>query len=193
MGRQKQFNRDEVLMKAMETFWRYGYEGTSIQTLVEDMGINRGSLYDTFGDKLSLFHEAIAYYDSRVVTKAIARLEAPGAAKQAIIDQFYGLIDRAVGDSDRKGCLLTNTAVEMGARNSDTSKQVTNNIQRIENALKQALTTAQKKGEISQKKDTAALAKFLTCCLQGLRVISKINPDRKALQDMAKIALSVLD
>ncbi|MDJ0517195.1 MAG: TetR/AcrR family transcriptional regulator [Trichodesmium sp. MO_231.B1] len=193
MGRQKQFNRDEVLMKAMETFWCYGYEGTSIQTLVENMGINRGSLYDTFGDKLSLFHEAIAYYDSMIVTKAIARLEAPGAAKQAIIDQFYGLIDRAVADSDHKGCLLTNTAVEMGARNSDTTKQVTNNIQRIENVLKKALTTAQKKGEISHKKDISALAKFLTCCLQGLRVISKINPDREALQDIAKIALSVLD
>lgn len=193
MGRQRQFNRDEVLIKAMETFWHYGYEGTSIQTLVENMGINRGSLYDTFGDKLSLFHEAIAHYNSIVVTKAITRLEAPGAAKQAIIDQFSSLIDRTVADSDRKGCLLTNTAVEMGARDPDTAKQVASNIQRIENALKNALTTAQKKGEINQEKDIIALAKFLTCCLQGLRVISKINPDEKALREMAKVALSVLD
>lgn len=55
MGRHKEFNRDEVLMKAMETFWHYGYEGTSIQTLVEKMGINRGSLYDTFGDSAVRF------------------------------------------------------------------------------------------------------------------------------------------
>jgi TetR/AcrR family transcriptional repressor of nem operon len=60
MARHKEFERQQALEKAMETFWRYGYEGTSIQNLVESMGINRGSLYDTFGDKRSLFLAAIA-------------------------------------------------------------------------------------------------------------------------------------
>ena len=193
MGRQKEFNRDEVLMKAMETFWCYGYDGTSIETLVENMGINRGSLYDTFGDKRSLFHEAIAYYDSRLVKPMILALEAPDVKKQVIVNTFYNLIDSAVADRDHKGCLFTNTAVELGARDPDTAKQIASNIQRIEMALKTALTTVQEKGEISQEKDLSAVARFLTCCLQGLRVISKVNADRKALRDIAKIALSVLD
>ncbi|NEN90419.1 MAG: TetR/AcrR family transcriptional regulator [Okeania sp. SIO3H1] len=192
MGRQKEFNRDEVLMKAMETFWCYGYEGTSIQTLVDKMGINRGSLYDTFGDKQSLFHEAIAYYDSRLVSPMISKLEADDASKQTIVDIFYGMIDSAVTDEDRKGCLITNTAVELGGNNPDSAKQIAAKIQQIENALTKALTTAQEKGEINQKHNCTTVARFLTCCLQGLRVISKVNPDPKALQDIAKMALSVL-
>ncbi len=66
MARHKKFEREEVLGKAMETFWRYGYQGTSIQDLLENMGINRGSLYDTFGNKRSLFLAAIAHYDETV-------------------------------------------------------------------------------------------------------------------------------
>ena len=128
-----------------------------------------------------------------MVTRAIAKLEAPGAGKQAIVDQFYNLIDRAVADDARKGCLLTNTAVELGAHDQETANGVAVNIQRVEKAFKKVLTTAVEIGEINQEHDVTALAKFLTCCLQGLRVISKVNPDREALQDMAKIALSVLD
>jgi len=81
----------------------------------------------------------------------------------------------------------------MGSRDPNTIKQVASNIQRIENALKNALTTAQKKGEINQEKDIIALAKFLTFYLQGLQVMSKINPDHNALQELAKVALSVFD
>ena len=71
MARHKEFEREVVLEKAMATFWRYGYEGTSVQTLVENMGINRGSIYDTFGDKRSLFLAAIQHYNEAVVKKLL--------------------------------------------------------------------------------------------------------------------------
>ncbi|NMG58023.1 TetR/AcrR family transcriptional regulator, partial [Geitlerinema sp. P-1104] len=67
MGRHKEFNRQDVLDKAMLTFWRQGYEATSIRNLIASMGIHRGSLYDTFGDKHSLFQETLAHYDHTVV------------------------------------------------------------------------------------------------------------------------------
>ena len=62
MARPKQFDRDEALERAMAVFWRRGYEGTSVRDLVEHMGINRGSLYDTFGDKRTLFLAAVDRY-----------------------------------------------------------------------------------------------------------------------------------
>ena len=62
MARQKEFDRDEVLHKAMEVFWMRGYEGTSIQDLVKYMGINRQSIYDTFGDKHTLFLQSLDRY-----------------------------------------------------------------------------------------------------------------------------------
>ena len=193
MARPKEFDREVVLDKAMQTFWRYGYEGTSVQDLVENMGINRGSLYDTFGDKRSLFLAAIAHYDQTVVEQAIAHLEAPGASKQAIIDHFHNLVDRAVADSDRRGCLLTNTAVELCPHDADTAERITANLQRIQSAFKKALTRASEKGELSQKHDLSALASYFTCTLQGLRVFSKVNPDRELLQQVAEVALSVLE
>ena len=191
MARRKEFDKEEVLEKAMETFWRYGYEATSVQNLVENMGINRGSLYDTFGDKHSLFQAAIAHYEQTVVKKAISRLEASGASKQAIIDHFYDLIERAVTDSQRRGCLMTNSAVELSPHDPDTASRIAANLQRIESAFKKALVRAKEQGEISSKHDINALASFLTCNLQGLRVISKIKPDREFLRDIAGVTLSV--
>ncbi|MDJ0714306.1 MAG: TetR/AcrR family transcriptional regulator [Prochloraceae cyanobacterium] len=193
MARHKEFDREVVLEKAMATFWRYGYEGTSVQTLVENMGINRGSIYDTFGDKRSLFLAAIQHYNEAVVKKLIVALEAPGASKQVIIDRFYNLIDRAVADKDRKGCLLVNTAVEVCPHDADTASQIAADFKRIENAFKKALSRAQEKGELGGDRDVTALARYLTCNLQGLRVISKVNPDPKFLRDIAKVALSALD
>jgi len=177
----------------METFWCYGYEGTSMQVLVKNMGINRGSLYDTFGDKRALFQAAIAHYDQTVVKEAIARLEAPDASKSAIIDHFYTLIDRAVTDVQRRGCLITNTAVELCPHDPDTATRIATNLKRIERAFYQALVRAKEKGELSDQHDLNALASFLTCILQGLRVTSKVNPNRQVLRGIAQVALSVLD
>ncbi|NER31337.1 MAG: TetR/AcrR family transcriptional regulator [Symploca sp. SIO1C4] len=192
MARHKEFDREDVLNKAMEVFWCYGYQATSVQELVESMGINRGSLYDTFGDKNSLFQAALAHYNETVVTKAIAHLEAPGAAKAAIVNHFYSLVNHAVADSQRKGCLLTNSAVELCSHDLDAATRISANLQRVENAFKKALVRAQEKEEISSQHDINALASFLTCTLQGLQVISKVNPDPEVLQKIAEVALSVL-
>ncbi|MDJ0723525.1 MAG: TetR/AcrR family transcriptional regulator [Prochloraceae cyanobacterium] len=193
MARYKEFNQEEVLEKAMKTFWRYGYEGTSIQNLVDNMGISRGSLYDTFGDKRSLFQKAIAHYDRTVIRQLILPLEAEAASKNAIFDCFDSLINRAVSDRDRKGCFLTNTVVELCPHDSETASQIAQNIKRVEKAFHKALIKAKDRGEIKADLDLEALASFLTSSLQGLRVISKIHCDRQMLADIVKVTLSVLD
>ncbi len=193
MARHKEFNREEVLEKAMKTFWRYGYEGTSIQDLVKSMGINRGSLYDTFGDKRSLFLEAIAYYDDKVVKNAIAYLEAPGASKQAILDHFNAMVNRILADNEGRGCFMTNAAIELCTHDPDTQKRVAKNFKRIETAFYRVLSRAQEKGEISPEKDLQALARFFACNLHGMRVVSKIHPDPEILRDIVQVVLSSLE
>lgn len=193
MARHKEFNQDEVLEKAMDTFWRYGYEATSVQDLVDNMGINRGSLYDTFGDKRSLFQAAIAHYEEKVVKRAIARLEAPDASKDAIRAHFYDALQCALQDQECKGCLVTNAAVELAAHDPQARDRIVACFQRIEQALHSALVQAQAKGEISNQHDPKTLAHFLLGCLQGLRVTAKVSPDREVLEDIVKVALSVLD
>lgn len=192
MARHKEFSQQDALEKAMETFWQQGYEGTSIQDLVKSMGINRGSLYDTFGDKHSLYLAAIAHYDETIVQKIVNRLEDPNS-KQAIIDYFDELVERALDDQTRCGCFMTNAAVELCPHDTEATKRIKTNLQRIENAFYHALQRAKAKGEINSNKDLKALAHYLTCLLQGLRVTAKVNPKREVLEDIVQVAFSIFD
>src|SRR5207247_9317089 len=79
MGRPREFERDVVLDRAMQVFWSRGYEATSIRHLVDRMRIQRGSLYDTFGDKRALFFAAIARYDRVVTAELLAALDEPAS------------------------------------------------------------------------------------------------------------------
>ncbi|NET51482.1 MAG: TetR/AcrR family transcriptional regulator [Merismopedia sp. SIO2A8] len=185
----------------METFWQYGYEGTSIQTLLNAMGLNRGSLYDTFGDKRSLFLEAIAHYEKQVMQKMIIGLEAPDAGKAEIVHHFQNLLQRVEQDQQtpkggsrtRWGCFVTNAAVEVCSRDAEASDCIRQSLQRVEQAFRHALHNAQQRGEIAAGADVGALASFFTCTMQGFRVMSKVNPDPQVLHNVVSTALSLLE
>ncbi|MEO0532608.1 MAG: TetR/AcrR family transcriptional regulator [Cyanobacteria bacterium P01_A01_bin.123] len=193
MARHKTFEKEAVLEKAMDVFWHQGYEATSMQDLVAAMGINRGSLYDTFKDKRNLFLSAIAHYNQTVVEQLISRLMVPGASRQAIEDHFLNVVEYTVADSRHRGCLITNTIVELGAQDPEIAAQTKVNLQRIEDAFFRALLRAQDQREISQDKDLRALSRYFIAAMQGLRVMAKLNPDRSALQDVVDVILAALD
>ena len=193
MGRKKEFDREAVLAKAMMTFWRYGYEGTSMQNLVESMGINRGSLYDTFGDKRSLFLNAIAYYEQTVIQEMLGSLKKKTSSKQAIINLFQDLVANMTEHEHFYGCLITNTAIELCPHDPETQTQIDSNFRNIANAFKQVLSEAQAQGEIGSDRDITSIAQYLTSSLQGLQVIAKVNRDRETLNNIVNIILSVLD
>ncbi|MBO9998811.1 MAG: TetR/AcrR family transcriptional regulator [Cyanobacteria bacterium SID2] len=186
MARHKEFDRQEALEKAMEVFWRYGYEGTSIRDLIGHMGIHRGSLYDTFGDKRSLFSEALNCYDRVVVSTAVECLETPEASLSSITRFFERIVEISILDRDRKGCFLVNSAVEVCPHDPELAKLIAANFEKIERSFLKALKKAEAKGEISQDRDLKVLAKYLTSSLQGLRVTAKIHPDRKTLSQIAR-------
>ena len=192
MARHKEFDRQLVLEKAMETFWQYGYEGTSVQTLLGVMGLNRGSLYDTFGDKRSLFLEAIAHYEKKVMQDAIAKLEAPDAGKTDILNHFQSLLNQVEVERSKWGCFVTNVAVELCSHDEEASDCIKKSLTRVEKAFHHALTNAQRQGEIPPDADVSALATFLTCTMQGLRVMAKVDPCPQRLNSMITSALSVL-
>lgn len=193
MARSKTFDRETVLAKAMEVFWEKGYEATSMQDLVDAMGIHRGSLYDTFKDKHHLFLEAIAHYNATVVKAAIAPLQAPGASRRAIEQHFLSLAERAATDVQRKGCFMTNSVVELAAHDPTAAIPLRKSLRQVEDAFYRALGRAQDQGEIKGDKDIRALAQYLTSSLQGLRVMSKVNAEPDALQQIARLILRVLD
>lgn len=193
MARKKEFDKEEVLTKAMYAFLHHGYERTSMQALVSAMGINRGSIYDTFKDKHSLFLAAIAHYELTVVKNTIGSLMAADASKQTIMDLFRGLVITMAKEENCYGCLITNSAVEMCSHDVEAKNQIELQFCQIVKAFKHALSKAQTQGEISNNMDIDAMAKYLTSSLQGLRVMGKVNRDPKALNGIVDIILSVLD
>ena len=192
MARQKEFDKDEALHKAMETFWARGYEATSIQHLVESMGINRQSLYDTFGDKHALFLAALDHYRDVESRKVFELLEGPGSVKKAVRQLYTGVIECSLESKQRRGCFMSNAISELAGRCKETAARTCSNMNALEDALYRALVRGKKSGELTNISDPRAVARFLYSNLQGLTLVAKANPDRKALEDVVKISLSVL-
>ena len=193
MARPRGFDREQVLDRAMGAFWSRGYGATSIEDLVAQMGIQRGSLYGTFGDKRTLFLSALDRYQRVVARELFDALEAPGSGLAAI-RRFFRL--RVEGALDRRrppGCLVTNSAVELSRRDRGAKARVDGSLARMEAAFLRALERARAKGELAAGRDLRALARFLTSSAQGLSVMAKAFPERAVLEDVVAVVLAALD
>jgi TetR/AcrR family transcriptional repressor of nem operon len=193
MARPKEFDRELVLEKAMHVFWAKGYECASMQELVDAMGINRGSIYATFGDKKKLHLDALDHFYKTEILQIMAPLDRPGSKISSIREIFEATADCACEDGDRKGCMMYNTAVELCPNDAEVNAKVSQGLKRVEECFFDALTEARAKGEIDDAKDVRALARFLTNSLNGLRVMCMVFEDRETLDDIVKISLASLD
>ncbi len=193
VGRPREFNLEEVLDKAVETFWSKGYEATSIQDLVDGMGIHRGSLYAAFGDKQRLFLTVLDRYRKVVVRKLLDILDAQTSGKAAIRQFFANVVEHVIKGGSLRGCLVTNSAVERGLSDPQTAKRVSACLTQLEDGFHKTLMRAQSTGEIDPRRDPRALARYLTSSLQGLLVIGKVRSDRMVLEDVVKVTLRALD
>ncbi len=193
MSRPIEFDRQEVLLKAMMVFNQKGYAASSIQDLLDAMGLNRGSLYAAFGDKRALYMEALNLYERLSVDGFEGFLsagESPIRNIQAFFDMtFLGLAQEQL----RAGCFFVNTIVEMTDIDQDLVDTAGSKLDRLEAALEKALERAQETGELSRDKDPVAIARFLGTAIKGLRVTCKQNQDKEVIGNIIKTALSVLE
>jgi len=190
MARPREFDLDQVLDTAMDVFWRKGYHATSMADLVEATGLHRGSLYAAFGSKAELYDRAVDRYMSAV---ALRRALADGRDKpvgKLLREVFDDIIESAVTDDTRRGCLMTNTAVELAAHQPQIADRVRSTVAELEDLLASRFELAQATGEIDRDQSPRALARFVLSTIQGLRVMAKMRPDRTALQDVASVALA---
>jgi TetR/AcrR family transcriptional repressor of nem operon len=193
MARHKEFNRDEALHKAMEVFWSRGYGAASIQDLVKHMGINRQSLYDTFGDKHALYLQALDRYGEVEGRRIFELLEQPGSVKKALRQLFAAVVEGSLCEGQRRGCFMGNAMSELAGRCKETAARTCSNMATAEGAFYRALLRGKKEGELKGVRDPRAVARFLYSSLQGLILMSKATQDRKTLEDVVKVTLSVLD
>lgn len=192
MARTKEFDPDSALRAAMVLFWRQGYEATSMQDLVDHLGIGRASIYATFGNKHGLYLRALDRYCEDAGGQSAHALSRPGPALPAVRRLLESFAEQALVDPDRKGCFVTNTAVECLPGDELAAQRVDAGLNGLESAIAGTLVRAQDQGELGADKDPQTLARFLVTVIQGIRVISK-RPDRRRLRDAVDHALSLLD
>lgn len=192
MARSKSFDPDVVLRKAMQLFWRQGYEATSVNDLVQGMGINRASLYGTFGDKRSLFLKALNRYIETVLEPRLSALEQTPSPFEGLRELFGELAAFAAGDPQRRGCLVVNTACELANRDAEVAARLRAQAEALEARLARLLARARADGEIAADRDPKTLAACLAALIDGLRVRSKLGADRASLDSIAATALALL-
>jgi len=192
MGRNFEFNREETLNRAMQVFWQKGYKATSIKDLIDEMGIQPGSIYNTFGDKHSLFIEVIRHYGEVVTTNALKSLEQEGSPLQNLRNFFNEIITRP-NDKKCKGCLIVNTVVELAPHDNETSDILRQIMQKIELSFYNCLKKAQEHREIPENKDIKALSRYFTSSTHGLLVTGKSNASRDEMHDVVKIIFDSLN
>jgi TetR/AcrR family transcriptional repressor of nem operon len=192
VARTKEFEPDRALDSAMDLFWRQGYEATSVHDLLAEMGIGRGSMYDTFGDKRALFLAALDRFEETRVSRADGILASSASAVEGIRRLFETTIEGLVSYEPRRGCLLANTAVELAPHDEEVAGRISRYVRRTEDAFERALVRGRAAGEVPANKDPKALARFLVSTLHGVRVLARAGVDRAVLDDSVRTALEVL-
>jgi TetR/AcrR family transcriptional repressor of nem operon len=192
MTRNKEFDTEAVLDRAMECFHVNGYRATSMDMLTAAMDIGKGSLYAAFGGKQALFQAALERYAHAVVDVIVGRLESAKQPSKEIASLLRDVARIAAADRRRLGCLVTNTATEIGNDNKQVGAAVQRTFKQVEDGFYRALKRAQELGEIDPDKNPRALARFLTGIIQGLRVVGRINAEPAVLNDIVDSALACL-
>ena len=191
MARPREFDADSVLESATRVFWTRGFDNTSLDDLCEATGLNRSSLYAAFGAKRDLYLSALARYEDGSSARIAAALDGKPIRKgvKAFLD---ALIDSIVAGPGRRGCFIGNCAAEMARLDRGAAARVRRSLARIEAAFRDGLAGAQARGELPPGSNSAVLARFLTASIQGLRLVGKANPNRAALNDIARMILRCL-
>ena len=192
MARPKEFDPERALAKAMNLFWRLGYENASLEALMKEMGIARQSLYDTFGDKRALFLKAMAHYRDQTNSQMQKMLNESPSVRDGFTRLLSGLAAETREQHER-GCLLLSANLQRDHKDVVVRHFLRDNQARVEAIFLHTLARAQKQGELSANDDPSALARFFVVTIQGMRAMARLKSDRKALEQVARVALAVFN
>ncbi|MEO3868233.1 TetR/AcrR family transcriptional regulator [Nonomuraea sp. B12E4] len=193
MARVREFDTEAALEAAMSAFRRRGYEGTSVQDLVDATGIGRGSLYAAFGSKEGLYLAVMDRYREQYAVPLVELLDSGAPARDLIRAVLVGVVDEIVGDGERLSCLIVSATTERLPHDPDVAKRVRATTSSLEDALTELIRKAQASGQVTSAREATDLARFLLTSVHGLRIMGAINPDRSSLTNIAEVALGCLD
>ena len=193
MARLREFDEDHAIDAAVDCFWSRGYEATSVRDLAEHMGIGGASLYNAFGGKRALFVRALERYANRSARERIARLEACRKPKEAIRAFLAEVVERSLKDTERKGCLLVNSALDVAPHDAELGRVVTGYLDEIRAFFRRNVEAAREAGQTRNDIDADAVSVHLLGVLMGMRVLARIGARRRTLEAVVQPALDLLE
>jgi TetR/AcrR family transcriptional regulator, transcriptional repressor for nem operon len=176
MGRPKEFDRQEVLHRAVDTFWARGFEGTSVQMLVDSMGIHRASLYDTYGSKADLFKEAMDCYSSQAQEAFRQALDREGKSRD-ILRHFLRDSVHRLCTVQSHGCLMIKTVLSIADQVPGAHDRVVRHMEEIRGMVRDLLQRGKTSGEFAADLDVESVSQFLVTTYEGLVVSSAVLHD----------------
>jgi AcrR family transcriptional regulator len=190
-GRPRAFDPDTALDRALEVFWRQGYEGTALSDLTEAMGINRPSLYGAFGNKDELFGRVLDRYVDGPGGYSARALQQPSA--QAVVRELvYGAVELTAGPKSPGGCLCVRTVQACGPEARPARDRAVARRMAGELALRQRLERARSEGDLSADADPATVARYVMTVSDGIAVQAAAGTSREDLLRVAETALRTL-
>jgi len=188
MGRPRAFCTDTALNRALEVFWRKGYEGASLNELTEAMGINKPSLYAAFGNKEDLFRKALDRYTKEKIAYISEALDAP-TARGVAERLLFGAADMLTDPSHPVGCLVTKGAMTCGDEAQSVREQIEHLKADYETRMHARLERAKRDGQLPADADVAQLTQFFTTFIQGMSHQVVQGATRAQLHKVAEMAL----
>lgn len=187
-GRPCAFNKEEALGKALELFWRNGYEGTSLSDLTKVMGINKPSLYSAFGNKEQLFLQAIDLYEERPDAFFYPAMEQK-TAYLAVQAMLRGAADRMANADHPQGCVIVQGALSCSEASATVKDALVKRRLDGQQALQKRFEQAQQDGDLPQHVDAANLASYIGTVLQGMCVQANNGASTDELYTVADMVL----
>lgn len=187
-GRPREFDIDQALNRAMEVFWRKGYEGASLPDLTKAMGINRPSMYAAFGNKEALFRLALDRYAQGPARYVSDALKAP-TARQAVERLFFGVIDLVTHPRHPRGCLMVQGALCCGETAECIRNELTTRREARVAQFRRRFQRARRGGDLPRSADPATLSRFVATIVHGIAVQAASGASRTELRRVAQTAL----
>lgn len=188
MARPRVFDEGEVLDRAMDVFWRHGYEGASFAELTKAMGVNSPSIYVAFGSKRGLFEAVLQRYRSRRAARRDYVL-AGATAREVAERMLFDTIDWLIDPNEPLGCLLIQAGLSTGVNNGDIPRALISQRSGIREALTERFKRSQLEGDLPSSADPAALARYLHMVVLGLSIQAQDGMSEKELKQSAERAL----
>jgi len=188
VGRPRAFDADEALERALQVFWQKGYEGTSLSDLTEAMGINRPSLYATFGNKETLFRKALDRYMTGPAAHVYAALTQP-TAREAVEQLLRGTVDSLSDPCRPRGCLMVQGALCSGDEAAPIRQELVARRAASQELLKRRFEQAQQDGDLPADFSADDLARYIATVIQGLGVQAVGDVSREELLRVVETAM----